>query len=198
MLETVANYSQKIEHYSSKLSKFVKDKQNELLVKNSDLARCLKILDDATSERTLLEENLHKHYLKDQEMKRNINQIKLAIINLYDRVYQTYSIKKPSYKYHKPNNSSTNNNSSNNDNSNKNGKNSDKNKPKTSNSYSSNNSSNENKENQSGNHANNNNTSSDDDQQYAILLHDVSQRIVDLIDIVQTYQNGSHFSGPTQ
>ena len=151
--KTVAEYSQRIEHYSSKLSKYVKDKQNELLVKNSQLARCLKMLDDAISEKQMLEESLYKHHLKDQETKRSINQVKLAIINLYDRIYQTYSIKKPSYKYQKPT-------------ANTNPKSSD-NTSGTINSY------------------------LDNEKQYGILLQDVSQRIVDLMDIVYTFQKES-------
>ena len=158
--QTVSNYSAKIEQYSSRLSKYVKQKQNELLVKNSDLARCLKILDDVSSNKTLLEENLHKQYQKDQEMRRNINQTKLSIINLYDRVYQTYSIKKPSYKYKKPNVNNENNHTIANSNLSK-AMETNQNQRKSAN---------------------------DDDAQYGILLREISQRLVDLIDIVQTYQ----------
>ena len=66
-------------------------------------------MEKSKNETTNLEEKLFKQYLKSQQIQKIHNSVKLSIKNIYDRIYQSYTFKKPMY-HHSQNIQNQNNN----------------------------------------------------------------------------------------
>ena len=100
----------KIENIINEKNKYVKNQTNIILVKNSEIAQLLKIMEKSENETTNLEEKLFKQYSKSQEIQKIHNSVKLSIKNIYDRMYQSYTFKKPMYHNSENNIENENNN----------------------------------------------------------------------------------------
>ena len=92
------NLNIKIENIINEKNKYIKNQTNVILVKNSEIAQLLKIMEKTKNDTINLEEKLFKQYSKNQEIKKIHNSVKLSICNIYDRIYQSYTFKKPSYQ----------------------------------------------------------------------------------------------------
>lgn len=97
--ENVFHSQSEIEHFSHLFTTLIKTSKNSILVKNSKIANCLKVYEIACSNRQSIEHGLHKTYLENQECHRMCNQIKLAIVNIYERMYDSSyaSNKRPAF-----------------------------------------------------------------------------------------------------
>jgi len=96
--ETDREKKEFINAYTKDVFAEIKDKQNALLVKNSDLARCLKQLDDARSLVQHYTDSISQWYQKSQNLQKTGSTVQSAIHNLYRRSYQSFAFKKPTYK----------------------------------------------------------------------------------------------------
>ncbi len=86
-----------IENIINEKNKYVKNQTNIILVKNSEIAQCLKLLEKSNNDTINLEHDLYKQYNKNQQVQKIHNMVKLSINNIYDRIYQSYTFKKPAY-----------------------------------------------------------------------------------------------------
>lgn len=86
-----------IERTISDKNRYIKKQQNVILVKNSTIAQCIKLIEKKRGETVHLEHTLFSQYQKNQELHKIHNTVKLSIINIYNRIYQSYTFKKPKY-----------------------------------------------------------------------------------------------------
>ena len=87
-----------IEQIINEKNKYVKNQTNVILVKNSQIAQCIKLMEKSKNDTINLEHQLFKQYNKNQQTQKIHNMVKLSIGNIYDRIYQSYTYKKPAYR----------------------------------------------------------------------------------------------------
>lgn len=78
------------ESYQAKIQTLLKNKQNAILVKNSDLARCLKTLEDVSNSTSNSENEAAAFELKTKEFNRKFGEIQMAIRNIHARTVNSY------------------------------------------------------------------------------------------------------------
>lgn len=87
----------KIEEIINEKNKYIANQSNVILVRNSSIAQCIKLIETKKNETVNLEHRLFKQYQKNQQVEKVQNMVKLSIINIYSRIYQSYPFKKPKF-----------------------------------------------------------------------------------------------------
>jgi hypothetical protein len=84
----------KMEAFQRNLQQLMKQKQNEILVKNSVLARMLKELEDVSNHTSSVENAMKSLELKNKEANRKFGEVHMAIRNIHARAMASYPRKK--------------------------------------------------------------------------------------------------------